>query len=235
MTVMKHSRILSIAAALLSTVGCSLNEVPEDFVSRDNFFNTENECRASLNSCYRPLKSIYQNKFLAMTEACCDLFTSSSTGKTDFTLAVSPAQPQFGSSVWQYGYQGVMYCNECIEMIGRSSLSPDIKGNMTSEARILRALYYYILTNVFNGVPYYTYMVEDHETLAKIRALPRMDANEIRENLYNDLNDNVISYYDNYSDQKVRGSFVKEQQKQYNDKISSCKCNRRSSRKCSIR
>lgn len=212
---MRHIAIHSISTILLIAAGCSLNELPEDFVTRDNFFNTENECRASLNSCYRPIKSIYQNKFLAMTEACCDLFSSTSTGKTDFTLAVSPAQPQFGELVWKYGYQGVMYCNECIEMIGRSCIGDEVKGNMVSEARIMRALYYYILTNVFNGVPFYTCMVADHETLAQIRTLPRTEADEIRENLYNDLNDNVISYYDSFPENKVRGSEVKEQRAGY--------------------
>lgn len=212
---MKTIRIFCLAVLASTFAGCSLNEAPEHFVSRGNFFRTESECRASLNSCYRPLKSIYQNKFLAVTEACNDLFSSSSTGKTDFTLAVSPAQPQFGSSMWTYGYQGVMYCNECIECIGKSEISEKAKGQMLSEARIMRALYYYLLTNIFNGVPYYTCMVESHETLAKIRRLPRTDANDIRADLYNDLRDNVLKYYEDYPEYKVRGSEVKEQRAGY--------------------
>lgn len=211
---MKSYKIFLLGILLFAASSCSLREQPESFVSRDNFFNTANECRAALNSCYRPLKSIYQNSFLAMTEACNDLFSSSSTGKTDFTLAVSPAQPMFGASVWKYGYQGVMYCNECIEMIGRSKLDAKTKGKMVNEARIMRALYYYILTNVFNGVPYYKYMVESQETLAKIRQLPRTDANDIRADLYEDLQ-TAVAFYEDLPEYKVRGSEVSEQRAGY--------------------
>lgn len=211
---MKKNTIVYIAFALFLS-SCSLDENPVHFVSRENFFRTESECRAAVNSCYRPLKSIYQNKFLAVTEACNDLFTSSSSGKTDFTLAVSPAQPQFGLQIWQYGYQGVMYCNECIEMIGRSGIDENSKSMMTGEARILRALYYYLLTNVFNGVPFYTCMVESHETLEEIRKLPRTEANTIRYELYRDLEENVLPYYDAHPELKLRGSEVAEQRAGY--------------------
>lgn len=207
---MKKLRYIILAALAAAFCGCSLDENPEHFVSRDNFYTTENECRAALNSCYRSLKSIYQNKFLAITEACNDLFSSSSSGKTDFTLAVSPAEPQFGASVWTYGYQGIMYCNECIECIGKANIDEVSRQRMVCEARVMRALYYYILTNVFNGVPYYTCMVADKETLAQIRKLPRTDANDIRQALYDDLRENVIPFYEE-NDEMVRGSEVKEQ------------------------
>lgn len=212
---MKHIELTIAAMLILSAVSCSLDEAPTHFVSRDNFYNTENECRAAVNSCYRSIKSIYTNKFLAITEACNDLYSTTSTGKTDFTLAVSPAQPQFGMQIWQYGYQGVMYCNECIEMIGRSKIDATVKSQMICEARIMRAFYYYILTNVFNGIPFYTYMVESQETLAQIRKLPRTDANQIREALYNDLNENVLPFYEDNPQFKVRGSEVEGQRAGY--------------------
>lgn len=210
----KKYTILLSAAFLFAA--CSLDETPEHFVSRDNFYNTETECEAALNSCYRNIKSIYVNNFLAITEATSDLFSSNSTGKTDFTLAVSPADPKFGANIWKLAYQGIMYCNECVECIGNAtSVKEEARQRMVCEARIMRALYYYVLTNVFNGVPYYTYMVATQEDLAKIRTLPRTDANEIRRNLYADLEENVLPFYTEERGNMVRGSYVKQQRAGY--------------------
>lgn len=212
---MKLFRITILVAFAVTVTGCSLNEQPEHFVSRDNFYKTEIECRAAINSCYRPMKSIFVGKFVGLTEGCCDLFTPTTNSKNDFTLAVSPAEPQFGAKIWTLAYQGVMYCNECIACIDKSPINTTAKGRMTSEARIIRALYYYVLTNVFNGVPFYTDMVATQEDLAAIRKLPRTDANEIRRLLYEDLNNNVLPYYEANPSEKVRGSEVKEQRMGY--------------------
>ncbi|MCQ2135430.1 MAG: RagB/SusD family nutrient uptake outer membrane protein [Bacteroidales bacterium] len=205
----------SIISAAVLVMSCSLDENPSHFVSRDQFYNTESECESAVNACYRNVKSIYVNQFLAITEATCDLFSSNSTGKTDFTLAVSPADPKFGANIWKNCYQGIMYCNECIACIGASHIKDEAKQRLICEATILRAFYYYILTNVFNGVPYYTEMVATQDDLARIRLLPRTDANEIRRLLYQDLETNVLPCYSEEKGNILRGSSVKEQRVGY--------------------
>ena len=201
-----------ILIALFALSACSLEEEPLSFTSRDRYYQTETQCTAALNGCYAPMASIYTANFMIMTEAVSDLWYSLST-TVDAILDVTPAKPQFGSNVWYHGYRGVMRCNECIECIGRSSLSDEVKKPMVAEARTLRAFYYYILTCVFNGVPYYEYMVENDQTLEKIRRLPRTDASEIRTRLIDDLKTNALPDFNN--EQRKRASEIKDQRAGY--------------------
>lgn len=190
---MKQKNIL-ILLACLSLCACSLEEKPTSFSTRENFYDTYSQCRAALDGCYMPLNKIYSANYILVTEACTDLWHSGST-TTDACLDVTPAKPQFGAKVWENGYLGVMYCNECIECIAQSPVSEELKAPMLAEARVLRALYYYNLTCMFGGVPFYTCMVADNSTLEQIRVLPRTPAEEIRTTLYQDLKENALPYF----------------------------------------
>ena len=209
---MKRKIFALISALALLCSSCSLKEEPKSFATRENYYNNETQCRSALNGCYPPMASIYAANFMLMTEAVSDIWYSLST-TVDAILDVTPAKPQFGSTVWTQGYRGVMRCNECIECIGSSPLDASVKIPMVAEARTMRAFYYYILTCVFNGVPYYDYMVEDNTTLEKIRVLPRTDASVIRTTLYNDLKYNALPYFS--EEQRKRTSEVEDQRSGY--------------------
>lgn len=200
---MKKNILVAVIALL--AVSCSLKEEPTSFVSRDQYYNNETQCIAALNGCYLPLASIYTPSMMFVTEACTDLWHSNST-TVDASLDVTPAKPQFGATMWRQGYLGVMRTNECIECIAASPLPDAVKQPLVAEARVLRAMYYYNLTCMFNGVPFYTCMVNDLETMEEIRRLPRTDAGEIREILYNDLKDNALPWFTEENGRKVRAS-----------------------------
>lgn len=200
-----------LIAGLVSA--CSLEENPKSFVSRDNFYGTKSECTAALNSCYKSLRSLWTVNTAYMTESCSDIFYSSSSATADHNLTVTPSNALFGNNVWSYGYNGVMICNEVIECIAASSLPAADKDPMVAEARVVRALYYYMLTNTFNGVPFYTNMVETDEDMEAIRKLPRTDANEIRRWLYNDLKNNALPAFGENA--KVIGTKVTGQRAGY--------------------
>ena len=106
--------ILTLLAAGLFA-SCSLTEEPTSFVNRKSFYKNESQCIAALNSCYMPANAIYTANFMLVTEACTDIWYSSST-TVDACLDVTPAKPQYGKNVWTQGYKGVMYCNECVRV-----------------------------------------------------------------------------------------------------------------------
>ena len=211
MQVMK--KIFAMAVATGLAVACSLEETPKSFVNRSNFYGTKSECTAALNSCYKSLRSLWTVNTAYMTESCSDIFYSSSSATSDHNLTVTPSNALFGNNVWSYGYNGVMICNEVIDCIGASSLPASERNPMVAEARVVRALYYYMLTNTFNGVPFYTRMVETDEDMEAIRKLPRTDANEIRRWLYNDLKENALPAFGD--DAKVPGTKVSGQRAGY--------------------
>ena len=150
--------ILTLLAAGLFA-SCSLTEEPTSFVNRKSFYKNESQCIAALNSCYMPANAIYTANFMLVTEACTDIWYSSST-TVDACLDVTPAKPQYGKNVWTQGYKGVMYCNECVECISSADLADGVKMPLAAEARVMRAFYYYVLTCMFGDVPFYTTMVE---------------------------------------------------------------------------
>ncbi len=189
---MKAIKYTLLSLAALVFTACNLEEDKSSFVDHTTFYENVMQCRAAVNSCYNSMKPIFTANYMMAVEGCTDLwYCTSST--VDAILDVSPAKPQMGKNVWQYGYQGVMRCNECIDCILASNVEEEKKMSLVAEAVVLRAFYYYILTSFFGDVPYYTERVSDIATLEKVRRLPRRDANEIRQELFDDIN-NYIQY-----------------------------------------
>jgi len=196
------------AAMLLLLSSCSLDENMEGFATRENSYDTFAEAQAVVNNCYR-YTSFMTTNFGLMTEACTDIWYCT-TSTVDASLKISPTQPGAGSAVWNNCYTAIASCNEAIECItNRSSLSDSEKSQLQAEARALRAMYYYYLTNTFDGVPFYLYMVEDRETQDRIQKLPRTPANDIRRKLYQDLKENALPYFTKENGLRARPSEIK--------------------------
>lgn len=207
-------RNILITAILPLAAACSLKEEPTSFVNKHNFYETQDQCYAALNACYIPLNSIYTANFMIVTEGCTDIWQSGSS-TVDSSLDVSPSKPQFGATVWQQAYKGVMYCNEAIGNIEKCALADSLKGPLAAEGRVMRAMYYYILTSMFDGVPYYTCMVDSYEVQDSIRTLPRTPADSIRAMVYRDLRDNAIPYFTEENGLKARASEVPDNRSGY--------------------
>ena len=203
----KILKYIMIAAVLPLAAACSLKEEPTSFVDKHNFYQNTDQCYAALNACYIPLNSIYNSNFMIVTEACTDIWQSGSS-TVDSSLDVSPSKPQFGATVWDQAYRGVMYCNEAINNIENCEIADSLKGPLAAEGRVMRAMYYYILTSVFDGVPYYTCMVDSYEVQDSIRVLPRTPADSVRAKVYRDLRDNAIPYFTEENGLKRRASEV---------------------------
>lgn len=181
---MKHIMYTLCISCLLCS--CSLKEDVTSFVNADNYYKTEAQIIAGLNSCYIPLKSIYNYTYLIATEGVTDLMNIKS-GTLDAQLDISPVQPRFGATMWTQGYKGVMYSNSIIAAIKRSPLSDSVKNNLLGEGATLRAYYYWFLTSTFGDVPFYTEDVANTEVLDRVGKLGRMSAAATRDSIIKDL------------------------------------------------
>lgn len=198
---------------MLIAASCSLEEKREGFADRASSYNTSEQARAVVNSCYNYI-NFQSTNYGLMVEACSDIWYSSSSN-VNACCNITPTNPGHASSVWRNCYTGIMCCNEAVECICDSKLADEDKLPLQAEARVMRALYYYYLTNVFDGVPFYLYMVKDLNTIKQITALPRTPASEIRETLYDDLRDNAIPYFTEENGLKARTSEVAENRAGY--------------------
>ena len=201
-------KFITISIIALSALSCSLDEKMDGYATRENAYGTFSQAQAVVNNCYRYTSFITTN-FGLMAEACTDIWFCN-TSTVDASLKISPSQPGVGSAVWNNCYSAIACCNEAIEcIVNRSGLAEAEKAQLQAEARALRALYYYFLTNTFDGVPFYLEMVEDRDTQDRIQKLPRTPANEIRKALYEDLRTNALPVFTKESGLRARPSEIK--------------------------
>ena len=187
-------KIIYITTLVGMIASCSLKEDHDAFTNRENSYDNFAQCQACVDACYIPIKEFYDVNYCWAVEVPTDLWYVE-TRNPDPICQISPAQPGYAAPVvWTQCYKAIMRANECIECISKSSIDETSKNTLVAEARVLRALYYYHLTNFFGDVPYYDYMVKDLTTQEKIRLLPRTDANEIRRILYDDIKVYALPY-----------------------------------------
>jgi hypothetical protein len=85
----------------------------------------------------------------------------------------------------------IMYANAAVEGIRTAPIDSVAKARLISEAKVMRAFWYYHLTSAFGDVPFYLDDVKDYETLERIAKLPRMSAVDTRTALINDLREEI--------------------------------------------
>ena len=210
---MKRIIILSVIAAF-AFCSCSLEEPLKGYSEGADSFRTELQCDAALRGTYTPLHYIYNLQFFFATEACTDIWSSNSSDQ-NAQLDITPAKPGVGETVWKYAYKGVERANECVEGISGSPLKNDVKLPLVAEAKVMRALYYYILTSFFGDVPYYTHSVPTIDKIDSVRYLPRRPAFEIRDALCKELCEEAIPYFNEENGLKCRSNQVKDQHAGY--------------------
>lgn len=197
---------LILALMLGSFCACSLKEDTLPFVNQETYYKNEAQCKTVVNSCYIELHSIYSSDLTLITETTTDVLYNTNT-TVDAHLEVTPSKPQYGATVWKRGYRGVELCNDAIACISATPhVNDSIKNVLTAECRVLRAMYYYILTNNFDGVPYYTCQMNSYKVQDSVRFLGRTPADTIRRRLYNDLKENALPYFTEANGLKVKST-----------------------------
>lgn len=73
--------------------------------------------------------------------------------KADFTQSGINANFSLFRTTWEEMYQSIQRCNTFLKYYDHSPLSPIKKGALVSEARFLRAFYYFHLLRNYGGVP----------------------------------------------------------------------------------
>ena len=148
-------QILFVAVSAVMAASCSLEEDTSSLYTPENYFASKAECQSAVNSCYIPLKTIYNFTYFLATECCSDLMYCPS-GTLDASAQISPAIPRHGQTVWTQGYLGVQRCNFAIAGIEASKSMPDEdKVDLLCEVKALRGFFYLTLTSFFGDCPFY--------------------------------------------------------------------------------
>lgn len=185
----KYLSLLLMGATLCA---CSLDEKIYSSSVPETYYQTVEQCITGLNGCYLNIRNIYNNRnYFIVCEGQSDLLYINRADQPNAILMVTPSTPQFGSTMWTYGYLGVSRVNAVEAAIRRSPLSEAEKAPLLAEATVLRSLFYYILTSNFGDVPFYKEEVTN-ETNDRIGRLPRMSASDTRDTLIKDLHEWIL-------------------------------------------
>jgi hypothetical protein len=150
---------------LLPLQGCTdLSETPISSITPSSFFHTEGEVLAALAGVYAGLRNTAsEGEYWGVSEVSTDEMVVPTRGSDWYDngtwlethrqtwSANSPATLSFVNNVWNTAYAGIARANVLVEALQKTTV-PN-QAAIEGEARYLRAFYYYLLLDVFGGVP----------------------------------------------------------------------------------
>ncbi len=155
--------LLSPALAFVVLQGCTdLEQSPTSVITPDNFFLTDQEVLGSLASVYAVLRST-TNEYFDVSNISSDELVAPTRGSDWFDggkwlelhrhtwTPSSPMGRDNINGVWNNSFRGVARANLLLDAI--EDLTVANKAAIQAELRTLRAFYYYMLLDMFGGVP----------------------------------------------------------------------------------
>lgn len=164
---------------------------PPSFITREQQFADSTSVMSVVAGVY----TYNQSKGFGYSDGNFTIATGLSADELSTTQSASD-QPQFynysltpiNSSIialWQYPYQGLYQVNDVLEGItNNDKLSASFVNQITGEMKVLRALYYFNLVNIFGGVPLVT--STDYRVNSR---LPRASVDAVYTQIVADLSD----------------------------------------------
>ncbi|MEY3051355.1 MAG: hypothetical protein RLY31_1140 [Bacteroidota bacterium] len=150
-----------------------LEEDPKDQVFVENFFQTENDAVAAVNSIYAILNSTssaptfggaYHSSYWVTVGLASDEMENRLAGAVDLdqleTFTHRPVNANL-YDFWALAYKGISNANFALDGIPRVPMNEDRKDQLMGEARFLRALLYFDLVRWFGDIPLLLSLEED--------------------------------------------------------------------------
>jgi len=157
---------LLMCTVLLSALGCTdLQETPTSSITPENFYRNEAEVLGGLASVYAQLRGTLDDYWYA-SEVSSDEIVVPTRGsdwydngqwlelKRQTWTASSPSGLAFMNGSWNTPFTGIARANVLLDALQRVTV-PN-QGAIVAELRTLRGFYYYILMDMFGGVPIVT-------------------------------------------------------------------------------
>jgi hypothetical protein len=162
----KSMGVAAVITALLLAPACTdLTEVPQSAITPENFYQNEDEAIGGLASVYAQLRQTVEGPY-EVTEVSTDEIIVPTRGQDwldggkwldihrhTFTPN-SPAGLDNIKNAWVTMFQGVAKAN--VVLAGLENVNFTSKPVVVAELRALRAFYYYMLMDMFGGVPIVT-------------------------------------------------------------------------------
>ena len=188
--------IIYLATMLLAAMtftGCyDLETYPGDKVNEGTFYKTGDHAHQGLMGIYGMLRlnEAYGYQF------CFDHLGDIAYGYNYYMMFLATYTDRDGTiqAHWQTFYDGIHRVNTFIRSVKgmRGIITDEQINEYVAEAKFLRALFYFSLTDLFGGVPYYDESTNVNEEFMNLKQ-PRSSLEEVRAHILEDL-DEAIKY-----------------------------------------
>lgn len=166
---------------LLALSSCQdiLDKEPLGILDTGSFFQTSNDAVQALNAAYEPLlfNNDNNNFYWGFAELPSDEAVvggdGSQPGLTELDFFTYTPRTKVLNDFWKLNYQGITQCNTVIDKVPGIAMEEGLKSRIIGEATLLRAYYYFLLTQVFGDVPLLTKVTPPDEL--KMPAAPRAE------------------------------------------------------------
>lgn len=188
--------IIYMATMLLAAMtftGCyDLETYPGDKVNEGTFYKTGDHAHQGLMGIYGMLRlnEAYGYQF------CFDHLGDIAYGYNYYMMFLATYTDRDGTiqAHWQTFYDGIHRVNTFIRSVKgmRGIITDEQINEYVAEAKFLRAMFYFSLTDLFGGVPYYDESTNVNEEFMNLKQ-PRSSLEEVRAHILEDL-DEAIKY-----------------------------------------
>jgi hypothetical protein len=148
--------ILFLSCWGLSSCKKFLDTKPQDFVSPENYYNTEADLNKALYGIYNRLIDtygrLYQRGLWSYFAISDEFFYSNITSNNIKVMDFDASQLDI-ANLWSSAYQGIDRANELLANINKPVIDEIRRNNIKGQALFLRAYYYYLLVDLFGPVP----------------------------------------------------------------------------------
>src|SRR5213593_3937299 len=152
----KHTLALVGAALLVGLPGCV--NLDEDVVTglTPESYGTQAVFESLVNASYEPLRTFYaQERGFTVTEFGTDIFTKGADGShkyiNDYTTQLN-ADESFFRDTWDDFYRAINTANAVIGRAPIVQMDSSRRAQRVAEARFLRAVYYFVLVQMYGPV-----------------------------------------------------------------------------------
>ena len=162
----KTSFAILLGIGLLSLGSCSkfLEEDPKHLVNINNFYKTEQDAIAAVNSIYAYLNSIntgstagvYHSTFWVTAGLASDELINNQVGAPQFDQLGTftyTSQNVALQEIWAMHYKTITLANIAIERIPLIDMNVNLRNRLVGEAKFLRGLMYFNMVRMFGKIP----------------------------------------------------------------------------------
>ena len=149
--------ISALMSILLFMTSCEsyLEENPAGNISIANFYSSEDDAIAGLYGVYNSVYSLYGNTAINYGEVNADNATISPNVSDLFEWDEFTYNNGTTEGFWRSAYDGINLANEVALYTAEIDFDVEKRADIVSEAKALRALFYWHLVRAMGGVPIY--------------------------------------------------------------------------------